>query len=57
MTEKQKQDSLQQHGVYDLIRKEEVPAGAEIIGSGYIYKIKADGRFKARLVVCYELPG
>ena len=42
--EKHEQNSLQQHDVYDLVRKDEVPPGEKIIGSRYLYKIK-DGKF------------
>ena len=44
-------DSLKQHDVYKLVNISSVPKGEKIIGSRFVFKQKADGRFKARLVV------
>ena len=44
-------DSLKQHDVYKLVNISGVPKGEKIIGSRFVFKQKADGRFKARLVV------
>ena len=44
-------DSLKQHDVYKLVNISSVPKGKKIIGSRFVFKQKADGRFKARLVV------
>ena len=44
-------DSLKQHDVYKLANISSVPKGENIIGSRFIFKQKADGRLKARLVV------
>ena len=44
-------DSLKQHDVYKLVNISSVPKGENIIGSSFVFKQKADGRFKARLVV------
>ena len=44
-------DSLKQHDIYKLVNISSVPKGEEIIGSRFVFKQKADGRFKARLVV------
>ena len=44
-------DSLKQHDVYKLVNISSVPKGEKIIGSRFFFKQKADGRFKARLVV------
>ncbi len=43
--------SLTEHEVYDLVPITSVPKGQKIIGSRFVFKQKADGRFKARLVV------
>ena len=44
-------DSLKQHDVYKLVNNSSVPKGGKIIGSRFVFEQKADGRFKARLVV------
>ena len=44
-------DSLKQHDIYKLVNISSVPKGEKIIGSRFVFKQKADGRFKARLVV------
>ena len=44
-------DSLKQHDLYKLVNIFSVPKGEKIIGSPFVSKQKADGRFKARLVV------
>ena len=44
-------DGLKQHDVYKLVNVSSVPNGEKIIGSRFVFKQKADGRFKARLVV------
>ena len=44
-------DSLKQHDVYKLVNVSSVPKGVKIVGSRFVFKQKADGRFKARLVV------
>ena len=46
-----KMDSLKQHDVYKLVNISSVPKGETIIGSRFVFKQKADGRFKASLVV------
>eukprot|EP00903_Cladosiphon_okamuranus_P017943 g16510.t1 len=43
--------SLQDHDVADLIPISSVPAGCSIIGTPGVYRVKTDGRFKARVVV------
>ena len=43
--------SLREHEVYDLVPITGVPKGKKIIGSRFVFKQKADNRFKARLVV------
>ncbi|CAB1098028.1 unnamed protein product [Ectocarpus sp. CCAP 1310/34] len=43
-------DSLNDHEVSDLIPFS-VPAGYSIIGTRWVYRVKTDGRFKARVVV------
>ena len=43
--------SLKQHHVYKLVNISSVPKGEKIIGSRFVFKQEADGRFKARLVV------
>ena len=42
--------SLKQHNVYDLVSITSVPLGHEVIVSGWVFKQKADGTLKARLV-------
>ena len=44
-------DSLKQHDVYKLVNISSVPKGEKIIGSRFVFKQKADGRFKVRLSV------
>ena len=44
-------DSLKQHDVYKLVNISSVPKGEKNIGSRLVFKQKADGRFKARLIV------
>ena len=44
-------DSLKQHDVYKLVNISSVPKEEKIIGSRFVFKQKANGRFKARLVV------
>ena len=43
--------SLKKHGVYELVPASSVPAGQKVVGSRWVKKIKADDRFKSRLVV------
>ena len=43
--------SLIKHQVYDLVPITSVPAGSKIIGSRWVYKIKADDTHKAKVVV------
>ena len=44
-------NSLNEHKVFDLVSITEIPKGEKAIGSRYVFKQKADGTFKARLVV------
>ena len=44
-------DSLQQHDVAELISPDSVSSDSSVISTRWVYKVKADGRFKARLVV------
>ncbi|CAB1109566.1 unnamed protein product [Ectocarpus sp. CCAP 1310/34] len=43
--------SLDDHDVADLIPVSSVPAGCSVIGTRWVYRVKTDGRFKARVVV------
>ena len=43
--------SLEDHQVADLVPPESVPAGHSVIGTRWVYRVKTDGRFKARVVV------
>ena len=43
--------SLTENEVYDLVPITSAPKGQKIIGSRFVFKKKADGRFTARLVV------
>ena len=42
--------SLKENNVYDLIPRSAVPAGSKVIGSRWVFKVKSDYTFKARLV-------
>ena len=44
-------DSSKQHDVYKLVNISSVPKGEKTIGLRFVFMQKADGRFKARLVV------
>ena len=44
-------DTLKEHEIYYLVPTTSVPKGQKSIGSRFVLKRKADGRFKARLVV------
>ena len=44
-------ESLRKHEVYKLVPITSVPKEEKILGSRFVFKQKADGRFKARLVV------
>ena len=43
--------SLDEHEVADLIPFTKVPPGCSIVGTLWVFRVKTDGRFKARLVV------
>lgn len=43
--------SLQEHEVADLVSVDTLPRGASPVGSRWVFKVKPDGTFKARLVV------
>ena len=43
--------SLKEYDVYELVPINQVSKGQKIIGSRFVFKQKADGRLKARLVV------
>ena len=36
--------------VYKLVPKPDVPEGKNVIGSKWVFKLKADNKFKARVV-------
>ena len=42
--------SLQDLNVYKLVPKSDVPEGQNVIGSTWVFKLKADNKFKARIV-------
>eukprot|EP00752_Nemacystus_decipiens_P006651 g5979.t1 len=42
--------SLKENNVYDLIPRKRVPAGCKVIGSRWVFKVKSNYTFKARLV-------
>ena len=44
-------DSLNDHEMADLIPFSSVPAGYSVIGTRWVYRVKTDGRFKARVGV------
>ena len=43
-------DSLRINRVFDLVSQHKIPAGLKSIGSRWVYKIKSDNTFKARVV-------
>lgn len=43
--------SLLEHGTWEKVRREEVPAGDRVIGCKWVFKTKVNGIRKARLVV------
>ena len=43
--------SLEKHGVYELVPMSFVPSSQKVVGTRWVNKIKADGTFKSRLVV------
>ncbi|CAN0341510.1 unnamed protein product [Ascophyllum nodosum] len=43
--------SLEKHGVYELVPMSFVPSSQNVVGTRWVNKIKADGTFKSRLVV------
>ena len=50
--------SLEKHGVYELVPISFVPSSQNVVGTRWVNKIKADGTFKSRLVVqgCLKSP-
>ena len=44
-------NSLDEHEVEELVPSTEVPLGCSIIGTRWVFRVKTDERFKARLVV------
>ena len=42
--------SLKENNVYDLVPRKADPPGCKVIGSRWVYKVKSDYTFKARLV-------
>ena len=47
----QEMDRLKENDVYDLISRAAVPFNHKVIGTRWVYKVKSDFTFKARLVV------
>ena len=43
--------SMEKHGVYELVPMFFVPSSQNVVGTRWVNKIKADGTFKSRLVV------
>ena len=43
--------SLEKHGVYELVPMSFVPSSQKVVGTRWVNKIKVDGTFKSRLVV------
>ena len=43
--------SLEKHGVYELVPMSFVPSSQKVVGTPWVNKIKVDGTFKSRLVV------
>lgn len=43
--------SLKEHDVYKLVSIKRVPKDQKTIGSGFLFRHKADGRLKARVVI------
>ena len=51
--------SLEKHGVFDLVRIISVHAGHKVVGTRWLFKVKADSTYKGRLVVqgFSQIPG
>ena len=51
--------SPKMHGVYELVPTTSVPNGRRLVGTRWVYKIKAGGVYKGRLVVLgwSQVPG
>ena len=51
--------SLDKHGVYEIVPITSVPNGRKVVDTRWVYKIKADGVYKGRLVVLgwSQVPG
>ncbi|KAJ6050443.1 uncharacterized protein N7446_010552 [Penicillium canescens] len=43
--------SLLEHGTWEKVRREDIPAGDHVIGCKWVFKTKANGTRKARLVI------
>jgi Reverse transcriptase (RNA-dependent DNA polymerase) len=59
MAMKEKFNDMESREVWDVIRKEEVPRDRRCIKCKWIFKIKRNGIFRARLVTCgySQVPG
>ena len=51
--------SLEKHGVFDLVPITSVPAGHKVVGTRWVFKIKAQSTYKGRVVVqvLSQIPG
>ena len=51
--------SLEKQGVFDLVPITSVPAGHKVVGTRWVFKIKADSTYKGRLIVkgFSQIPG
>ena len=51
--------SLEKHGMYELVPITSVPNGRKVVGTRWVYRIKADGVYKGCLVVLRwsQVPG
>jgi hypothetical protein len=50
--EKKEMDMLSAKDTFIRVERDEAPRGTNIVPTHWVYARKADGRFKARLVVC-----
>jgi hypothetical protein len=49
-------DDMKENGLYETICKSELPNGHTCIKNKWVFKIKRNGVFRARLVACEDLP-
>jgi hypothetical protein len=52
-------NDMKKRGVWEIIRRREMPSDRRCVKSKWVFKIKRDGRYRARLVACgySQIPG